>query len=148
MVRRGRHIGQGERRQAAIGHGLSVSPGAMRCGRARMVVVDDAQEMFRTLPWPFEGDVFPSELGAVVQRTVLEGRLPALIVGHAAAGDWYVGDGINDPNVPGACVATHIAHAIAWNSTIQTLATLPPGSEARRRSPDDPWHTEEVHLPD
>ena len=99
----------------------------------------EPREMFRTLPWPFEADAFPASLGATVQRTVLDGRLPALVVGHTPEGDWYVGDGVNDPNLPGACVATHIAHAIERNGSIAMLGRLPPGHEARRRWPGDAW---------
>jgi hypothetical protein len=74
------------------------------------------------------------------------GSMPALVVGHAANGDWYVGDGVNDPNLPGAAVATHLAHAIQRNSSIAGLATLPPGHEAHRRWPGDPWITRPVEL--
>jgi hypothetical protein len=71
---------------------------------------------------------------------------PALVVLHSRAGDWAIGDGVNDPNLPGACVATHIWHAIERNSSIAELASLPPGHEARRANPGDPWvvlHLEE-----
>jgi hypothetical protein len=102
--------------------------------------------MSRALRWPFEGDAFPAALGAVVQRTVLDGVLPALVVGHTLAGDWYVGDGVNDPNEPGAAVATHISHAVERNSSMAELASLPPGFEARRRWPGDRWRYEEVDI--
>ena len=113
-----------------------------------MRLVAEPSEMVRTLPWPFTGDQFPPALGAVVQRTVLEGTLPALVVGHSRTGDWYVGDGVNDPNELGAAVATHIAHAIESNSSIRTLASLPPGHEATRRWPGDPWRVRRVELDD
>ena len=100
--------------------------------------------MWRALPWPFPDSRFPDDLGAVIQRTVLDGSMPALVVGHEADGGWYVGDGVNDPNLPGAAVATHIRHAIQRNTSIAGLATLPPGHEARRRWPGDPWITEAV----
>jgi hypothetical protein len=102
--------------------------------------------MSRGLPWPFEGNAFPAALGAVVQKTVLDGVLPALVVGHTRDGDWYVGDGLNDPNEPGAVVATHVSHVIELNSSVATLASLPPGFEARRRWPGDPWRYEEVDI--
>jgi hypothetical protein len=100
--------------------------------------------MHRLLPWPFANDVFPPQLGAVVQRTVVDGSLPALLVGHGEDGSWYVGDGTNDPNKPGACVATHLSHAIERSSSIASLAGLPPGHEAKRRFPGDPWEIERV----
>ncbi len=103
-------------------------------------------DMVRTLPWPFEVNGFPRSLGAVVQKTVLDGRLPALVVGHDPEGSWYVGDGVNDPNAPGAVVATHISHVVMHDGSLSALAALPPGHEARRRSPGDPWRIEKVVL--
>lgn len=97
------------------------------------------REMFQHLPFPFHDDHFPDSLGAVVQRTVLSGELPALEVVHTPDGSWAVGDGVNDPNLPGASIATHIWHAIATNSSIATLATLPPGHIARRSGPNKAW---------
>lgn len=98
--------------------------------------------MFQHLPFPFEGGRFPSSLGAVVQRTVLSGEQPAREVVHAPDGSWLVGDGVNDPNVPGASVATHLVHAYGahdWNAAIAQLAGMPPGRIAQRSGPTDPW---------
>ena len=106
------------------------------------------RDMHRTMSWPFDGDTFPPELGAVVQRTVLDGQLPALVVGHAADGDWYVGDGINDPNVRGACVATHLHHVIDLDGSIGRLAVVPPGYEARRRTAEEPGTLEPFDMPE
>jgi hypothetical protein len=64
--------------------------------------VGNGSEVFQHLPFPFEGGVFPEKLGAVVQRTVLDGHEPAREVVHADDGSWLVGDGVNDPNPPGA----------------------------------------------
>ena len=110
--------------------------------------VADPSEMARTLPWPFPGDEFPAALGAVIQRTVLDGTMPALVVGHSSHGDWYVGDGVSDPNELDAAIATHIAHVIEFNSSIRSLATLPPGHEATRRWPGDPWRHRRIELED
>lgn len=98
-----------------------------------------SNEMFRTLPFPYAGGVFPRELGAVVQRTVLEGDEPAREVTHWSDGSWTVADGINDPNLEGAAVATHIWHAIERNSSITTLADMPPGHIAQRNDPAQAW---------
>ena len=99
----------------------------------------DEREMIRHLPFPFEDHRFPNTLGAVVQMTVLSGEQPAREVIHAPDGSWLVGDGVNDPNPPGASIATHIAHAIERNSSIAQLATMPPGHIAQRSGPGDPW---------
>lgn len=95
--------------------------------------------MFRQLPFPFRDGRFPDELGAVVQRTVLSGALPAREVVHAPDGSWLVGDGVNDPNLPGASVATHMSHAVERNSSIAELATMPPGHLASRSGPGEAW---------
>ena len=102
-------------------------------------IVGDSLEMFRHLPWPFRDNRFPLDLGATVQRTVLDGEMPALLVVHTVGGDWAIGDGTNDPNIPGASVATHIWHAIDRNSSITGLAHLAPGQQARRLSPHHEW---------
>jgi hypothetical protein len=78
----------------------------------------------------------------VVQLTVLNGLEPAREVVHSEDGSWLIGDGVNDPNLPGACAVTHISHAIAGNGAIAELATMPPGHMARRDEPGSEWRTE------
>ncbi|HEX6129190.1 MAG TPA: hypothetical protein VF071_09235 [Candidatus Limnocylindria bacterium] len=95
--------------------------------------------MARRVPWPFPEGRFPEDLGAVVQRTVLDGELPALVVVHAADGDWMVGDGLNDPNEPRAAVATHLRHVVDRDPSVGPLATLPPGKRADREASAHPW---------
>jgi hypothetical protein len=46
----------------------------------------DRPEMFQRLPFPFDADEFPAALGAVIQRTVLEGSEPAREVIHTPDG--------------------------------------------------------------
>ena len=58
----------------------------------------EAREVFRYLAFPFPGDKFPPNLGAVVAGSVLSGERPALEVVHAPDGSWAVGDGVSDPN--------------------------------------------------
>ena len=96
-------------------------------------------EMFQYLPWPFEGDRFPNDLGAVVMKTVLEGKLPALQVCHFPDNSWAVADGVNDPNEPGACIATHLRHVLEADPSMNELATLPPGLQADRLTSDGDW---------
>src|SRR4051794_31588338 len=104
----------------------------------------DEREVFRHLPFPFENQRFPSNLGALVQRTVLSGEQPAREVIHAPDGSWLIGDGVNDPNPAGASVVTHINHAIQTNSSIAQLAAMTPGHIAQRSGPGDPWRI--AHL--
>ena len=101
--------------------------------------MDDGSEVVRHLPFPFDGDVFPSNLGAVIQLTVLRGEQPAREVVHAEDGSWLVGDGINDPNEPGAMIVGHIAHAIERNSSLAELASMPAAHIATRSDPGSAW---------
>ncbi|MFC9352869.1 hypothetical protein [Arthrobacter sp. NPDC057013] len=96
-------------------------------------------EMFRYLPWPFEGDTFPPALGAAIMRTVLEGARPALQVLHEPEGGWAISDGEADPNAPGALIATHIWHVVSADPSLAQLAAMPPGTQADRLTRDDPW---------
>jgi hypothetical protein len=97
------------------------------------------REMRRVMPFPYEGDRLPPALGAVVQNTVLRGEQPAREVIHTPEGEWCVGDGVNDPNVPGAVTATHISHAVERNGSIASLANMPPGHIAQRPDPGHDW---------
>ena len=101
--------------------------------------MSERPDMVRSMPWPFDDGRFPADLGAVVMHTVLDGRRPALLVWHSEDNDWAIGDGIDDPNEPGACVATHIAHVVARDPTLAELASMPPGSRADRPDPTAPW---------
>ncbi|MFC4536565.1 hypothetical protein [Sphaerisporangium dianthi] len=105
-------------------------------------------EIFRSLPWPFESNEFPPDLGAVVQWTVAKGDTPALFVGHTDDNEWLVGDGVNDPNGDGACAAMCIWTAIERNSSIRALADLPLGWAAEREAASTPWRRVPFTLPD
>jgi hypothetical protein len=120
--------------QAHSSSGPSISASLMQPNRDLR-----RNEMFQHLPFPFDDDEFPHQLGAVVQRTVLDGLEPAREVIHAPDGSWLVGDGVNDPNPGGASIATHIWHAISRNSSIRSLASMPPGHIAQRENPGEPW---------
>ena len=122
-------------------HGRVLMVADRRCGgdQRRRIILATMGDMIRRLPFPFPGGRFPADLGAVVHRTVLAGDQPARIVVHTSEGDWLVADGINDPNEPGASVATHLAHVIERNASIADLATLEPGQVAERSEPGQPW---------
>jgi hypothetical protein len=108
----------------------------------------DQHEVFKSLPFPFSGDRFPSNLGAVVQRTVLDGAEPAREVIHTGDNSWIVGDGVNDPNAPGAVVVTCISHVVERNSSVAQLASLPIGHVAYRTNPDQTWLIEPHSWPE
>ena len=96
-------------------------------------------EIVRDVPWPFPGDAFPPQLGAVVLKTVLSGQLPALVVIHDHENDWLIGDGVNDPNEDGACVIAHVSHVADADHSLAGLADLPVGWQAKRSGPNMPW---------
>lgn len=115
---------------------------AWRLRRRRLAVVTDHVriadgEVWPTMPWPFPGDTFPQDLGAVVMSSVLSGNAPALQVVHFEDGYWGIADGIRDPNK--GLEPTHIWHVIGMDRTLAELATLPPGHQADRNSVDEPW---------
>ncbi|MCX4575039.1 hypothetical protein OHB41_17960 [Streptomyces sp. NBC_01571] len=89
--------------------------------------------------WPFPAVAFPSELLAIVQRTVAEGQFPALMVIHDEEDDWLLCDSIHDPNADGASIVTHIDHVLAQDSSIAELAGMPPGHIAERSNDQSPW---------
>ena len=97
------------------------------------------RDMSRHVPFPFPDGRFPRHLGAVVQKTVLEGQEPAREVIHTNDNSWLMGDGVHDPNVPGASIATHIRHVIDADPTLEELASLPLDHIAKRAGPHQPW---------
>jgi hypothetical protein len=99
-------------------------------------------ELLRNLPHPFPDDRFPEGMGGVVQRTVANGELPALIVIHDDDNDWLIGDGINDPNSYEASGLFHLRHIIDQDPSIEATASLPIGYVAWRGSPGEDWTVE------
>ncbi|MFF5206614.1 hypothetical protein [Streptosporangium sp. NPDC000396] len=99
-------------------------------------------EIVRQVPFPFSGGRFPSELGAVVQRTVVDGELPALIVIHDDDGDWLIGDDVTDASDPAASVISHVRHLVDRDPSIEETAGLSCGYAARRSSRSAPWAIE------
>ena len=99
-------------------------------------------ELIIRAPFPFTDNVFPSELGAVVQRSVLDGEEPALFVAHTEDNEWLVGDGISDPNEEGACVVAAMVEVLAQDEKVAEVADLPTGMAAYRESADDTWQRE------
>ncbi|MEV7907893.1 hypothetical protein [Streptomyces anulatus] len=105
-------------------------------------------EIIRRVTFPFSDGKFPSELGAVVQRTVVSGEFPALIVIHDDDGDWLIGDAVTDASDPEASVISHVRHLVERDPSIEETASLPYGYAARRSSPSAPWVIEKWSYAD
>jgi len=104
--------------------------------------------MFRDPPFPFPEGVFPPNLGAVVQRRVLSGELPAREVIHTDDNSWAVCELVHDPNAPGEAVVAHMSHVVERNSSVAELASLPCGYRATRSGPGEPWAITKLEWPD
>ncbi|MFJ9631573.1 hypothetical protein ACIRU8_28075 [Streptomyces sp. NPDC101175] len=91
------------------------------------------------IAWPFPSGAFPSELLAIVQRTVADGTFPALMMIHDDEDDWLLCDSIHDPNADGASIVTHMDHVLARDPALADLAGMPPGYVAERSSAQTPW---------
>jgi hypothetical protein len=90
----------------------------------------------------FDSEPFEPRMRAFIQRTVIEGAMPALTVIHDQEGDWLICDNVNDPNLPGASGLFHISHMLEVDSTISDTANLPEGFVARRKFKGDLWQYE------
>ncbi|WP_250008148.1 hypothetical protein [Actinoplanes sp. M2I2] len=107
-----------------------------------------AHEVFQHVPFPFPDSSFPPQLGAMVQRTVADGELPALAVVHTADNSWIVLDGVNDPNLDGACVIDAMVHLVDDDPSLAVVARLEVGHRADRQRPGDLWQSLPVELDD
>ena len=96
-------------------------------------------EMERFVDFPFPDERFPDELGAVIQRSILDEGELVRYVGHTPENEWCLSDGVTDPNAPAASVAAHIRHLVDRDPTLESLASLPVGFQAERESLDEPW---------
>ncbi|MET0415411.1 MAG: hypothetical protein ABW022_05260 [Actinoplanes sp.] len=77
----------------------------------------------------------------MVQRTVADGKLPALTVVHTADNSWIVLDGINDPNLDDACVIEAMVHLVEADPSLAATARLELGHRADREQPGDEWQS-------
>ncbi|GAA4473353.1 hypothetical protein GCM10023170_094340 [Phytohabitans houttuyneae] len=59
-----------------------------------------------------------------MQRTVVDGELPALTVIHTADNAWIVLDGVSDPNPHGACVVDAMVHLVRDDPSLAVVAQL------------------------
>ncbi|WP_204075855.1 hypothetical protein [Planotetraspora phitsanulokensis] len=104
-------------------------------------------ELVRRHDLPFESGTFPAGLGAVVNRRVASGQVPALVVVHDDEDDWLVGDGETDGEDDNL-VVLHISHLVARDPSLSETATLPAGYAAWRSSVSAPWTVEPWVYPD
>jgi len=91
-------------------------------------------------PWPFS---VPENTTAFALQDILEKKAPILLVFHDAEGDWQFLDGREDPDAYGAVVGC-LRHFYDLDPSIGELADLPPGWQAWREAPDQPWQREET----
>jgi hypothetical protein len=78
-------------------------------------------------------------VGAIVQRTVVNGEMPALVVVHDDEGDWLIGDGVNDPNEDDACDLFHLGHVLELDPSLMQVMDMPDGHMATRESATSAW---------
>ncbi|WP_346129335.1 hypothetical protein [Lentzea roselyniae] len=88
------------------------------------------------------------EVGAIVQRTVANGEMPALVVVHDDEGDWLIGDGVNDPNVDDACGLFHLGHVIEMDPSLMQVLDLPAAHIATRESAASAWEIAALQYED
>jgi hypothetical protein len=89
--------------------------------------------------FPFTADVFPSDLGGFISKTVLEGSAPVLYVAHQHDNSWAMTDADGDPNEEGALIVACIWDAIGHDASLSEIAWLPLGWEAVRDGPGEEW---------
>lgn len=94
------------------------------------------------LHWPFDGGVFPSDLGVVAHRSILTGQEPPRLVTHDRDGWWQALDGVN-PADPGSAVVACMMCLVELATEVAELADLPPGWIAERDQPGTPWRRSE-----
>lgn len=78
-------------------------------------------------------------VAGVMQRTIINGEMPALIVVHDDEGDWLIGDGVNDPNEDGACGIYHLSQVVSLDESLAEVMNLPAGFAATRESISSAW---------
>ncbi len=85
--------------------------------------------------WPFAD---PPDTAVVTVRRIMEQGYPILLVIHGADEDgWRFLDG-NDVTEANALVVS-LFHIVAHDASLRGLTSLPPGWEARRSDPSQPW---------
>jgi hypothetical protein len=107
-----------------------------------------AHEVFPRMPFPFPDGRFPPGLGALVQRTITDGELPALTVIHTGDNSWVVLDGVNDPNLDGACVIDAMVHLVADDPSLAVVAGLDVGHRADREHVGAVWQAFPYRMED
>ena len=85
----------------------------------------------------------PPAMAVVTLRRISEQGYPILLVIHEAdEGGWQFLDGEDVTEDDAIMVSLH--HIIASDTSLRSLAALPPGWQAQRSDPDHPWQTQ--HL--
>jgi hypothetical protein len=88
---------------------------------------------------PFADGCFPSDQAAAISRSIVEGNAPVRYVCHHHDDSWAFTDAEGDPNEPGALLIVCVSHVTERDPSLLEMAALPPGSEALRDEPGEPW---------
>lgn len=95
------------------------------------------------------GSFTTSENGdrVLTSRHVMYESWPILLVVHLAdergsSRQWNFVNGWGDTDEASNAMTVHVHHLTELDSTIESLADLPPGWRAWRATPSDPWNRE------
>ena len=86
-------------------------------------------------PWPFDQ---PQNCGAVTMRQVIEKKEPILLVSHDADDHGWQFIGSSDASVADGKLVC-LEEIVAMDPSVLEVADLPPGWQAVRSSPSEPW---------
>ena len=100
-------------------------------------------QVVSTLPFPFEGDSFPAQLGAVVENRVASGEEPARVVLHDDDNEWVVL--ASQSADPSDCCVHHVVHLVERDPSLAEAVPPPIGQMASRGSVDQPWVVSQIY---
>ncbi len=84
--------------------------------------------------WPFTE---PENCAVITLARILDGSKPILYVVHDEDGDWQFLDGGDVSEIDAKTVS--LKQVVGLDPSLKSLADLPTGWMAERRSPDEPW---------
>jgi len=87
--------------------------------------------------WPFADSI---NTATITTRQVLLDGHPVLFVSHDSDGNWQILCGTTTDATDALVIS--LGEALQRDRSIASLADMPRGWSARRRSPEDPWTRE------